>query len=82
MLGDFNADNKMDAAVVNSTANTVSLLIGNGDGSFQARQDIPVGLGAAAAAAGDFNQDGKLDLVVVNANANTVSILLQTGGGN
>ena len=36
-LGDFNGDGKLDLAVANEEGNTVSILLGNGDGSFVTR---------------------------------------------
>src|SRR5437879_8679692 len=40
VAGDFNADGKLDLAVVNQTDSTVSIFLGNGDGTFKARTDI------------------------------------------
>src|SRR5258708_30964302 len=72
-VGDFNGDGTMDLAVVNRNSGTVSLLLGNGDGTFQAAQSVAVGDAVVSAvsfvAVGDFNRDGKLDLVVVNGHS-------------
>ncbi len=81
VAGDFNKDGNQDLAVVNHTDNTVSILLGNGDGTFAAHTDIPVGAGPIALVAADFNRDGNLDLAVVNQTANTISILLGNGDG-
>jgi len=78
---DFNNDGNLDLAVSNSGANTVSILLGNGDGTFAPKVDYPAGNAPMAVAAGDFNHDGILDLAVVNQADNTVSILLGAGGG-
>jgi hypothetical protein len=69
VFGDFNGDGKLDVAIAvqtnPGTMNFVSVLLGNGDGSFQAPKTSSTGavsllfLGIAAA---DFNGDGKLDL--------------------
>jgi hypothetical protein len=68
--------------VANANSNTVSVLLGNGDGSFQAHADYATGTEPESVAVGDFNGDGKLDLVVANANAGTtVSVLLGNGDG-
>ena len=64
--GDFTGDGKLDLAVANATSNTVSILIGNGDGTFQSAVNYPAGNDPVAMVAGDFNGDGKLDLAVVN----------------
>src|SRR5262245_42615289 len=66
-IGDFNSDTKLDLAVPNVNADRVSILVGNGAGSFMLGGSFPVGHEPAAVAAGDFNSDGKLDLAVVNA---------------
>jgi hypothetical protein len=42
-VGDFNADGKADLVVVNQTSNTVSVLLGNGDGTFQSKTDYATG---------------------------------------
>jgi hypothetical protein len=79
--GDFNGDGAADLATANFTANTVSVLLNNGDGTFATNVDYPTGKGPIAVATGDFNGDGFTDLAVVNETDNTVSILLGTGQG-
>ena len=79
--GDFNGDGKTDLAVANGTANTVSVLLGNGNGTFQAKVDYPTGTLPFGVAVGDFNGDGKQDLVTVSGSDNSVSILLGAGNG-
>src|SRR5262249_50277641 len=78
--GDFNGDGHADLAVVNqATPGTVSILFGNGDGTFQPAAQYPVPSNPTDARAGDFNGDGKLDLVVVSPGA--VNVLLGNGDG-
>src|SRR3989442_113159 len=79
--GDFNADGKLDLAVTNLTNNIVMVLLGNGDGTFQAARTFPVSTNPALVAVGDFNGDGKPDLVVPNFNASPLSVLLGNGDG-
>lgn len=78
IAGDFNGDNKLDLATANfsSFSKGVSVLIGNGDGTFQAKVDYIVGTNPYSIATGDFNKDGKLDLVTANSGSNNVSVLL------
>ena len=78
--GDFNGDGIPDLAVA-SFSGSVSILLGNGDGTFRGQVDYPTGAGARAIVARDFNGDGKLDLAVANQTSNTVSILLGNGDG-
>lgn len=67
--------------MVNPGPNTVTILLGNGDGTFTARATIPVAGGPQSVAAGDFNRDGKLDLAVVSYSSNTATVLLGNGDG-
>ena len=79
VTGDFNNDGKLDLAIANFGDNTITLLLGNGDGTFTQTGGSPyaVGKGPYQIAAADFNGDGKLDLAVANLTDGTVSILLQ-----
>lgn len=77
---DFNADGKLDLATTNYNDATISLLLGNGDGTFQHPLSYPAIAGAREVTAGDFNADGRLDLAVGNQGQGSISIFLQTGG--
>ena len=79
--GDFNHDGLPDLAAANSGGNTVGILLGNGDGTFQTQATYAVGNGAFVVASGDFDGDGNLDLAVANFSDNTVSILLGNANG-
>jgi protocatechuate 3,4-dioxygenase beta subunit len=79
--GDFNGDGKLDLAVANEMSNTVSILLGNGDGTFQTAVNYDVGSYPRSVTAGDFNGDGKLDLAVANYFSSNVSILLGNDDG-
>ncbi|MDA8104507.1 MAG: VCBS repeat-containing protein, partial [Nitrospiraceae bacterium] len=79
--GDFNRDGKTDLAVANYGSNNVSVLLGNGNGTFQPAANYPSGASPRGIATGDFNRDGKIDLAVANAVDNNLSILLGVGDG-
>lgn len=81
VAADFNGDGKLDVAVTDSGASLVYVLLGNGDGTFQAANAFTVGNAPEAMVAGDFNSDGKLDLAVANFSDNTVTLLLGNGDG-
>jgi hypothetical protein len=79
--GDFNGDGKLDLALADSLANTVIILLGNGDGTFQTPLTFAVGNQPEAIVAGDFNNDGNLDLATANYADGTVTLLLGNGDG-
>jgi hypothetical protein len=80
-VGDFNGDGKADLAVANAASNSVSVLLGNGNGTFSAAPSPAVGSNPFSVAIADFNGDGKVDLAVANYGTNMVSILLGNGDG-
>jgi len=79
--GDFNGDGKPDLAIADFSGNDVSVLLGNGDGTFQPAVNYATQSGAYAVAVGDFNGDGALDLAVADPNSGTIAILLGRGDG-
>jgi hypothetical protein len=80
-VGDFNGDGKLDLAVGELRESSISILLGNGDGTFGTPQDFATGTDVRAVAVGDFNGDGILDLATANNESATVSILLGKGDG-
>ncbi len=81
-IGDFNGDGIPDLAVANLNENDLTILLGNGDGSFTASASFPfTSIGPAFVAVGDFNNDNKPDLVVANSGAASLTILLGNGDG-
>lgn len=64
-VADFNADGKRDLVVANyAPPSTATVLLGNGDGTFQepAASQCPIGAGAHSVAVGDIDRDGKMDI--------------------
>jgi hypothetical protein len=65
-VGDFNADGKLDLAAANGGTTGVSVMRGNGDGTFQTPSTIDIGGDPRSVAVGDFNGDGKLDIAATS----------------
>jgi len=82
-VGEFNADGCLDLSVANSESDNVSILLGNGDGTFQAAiyYEVTAGDGPLDVKVSEFNRDGILDLAVANSESDNVSILLGNGDG-
>lgn len=91
-MADLDGDGDLDVAVTDSdalvTGNTVSVYLGNGDGTFGTRQPVSVGTGAkvpVGIATADFDEDGDVDLAVAAygyvGGGNTVVLLWNNGNG-
>jgi hypothetical protein len=76
-LGDFNSDGRADVLVTLGFDQGVSIVLGDGHGTFGSRSVIPTPA-VASTAVGDFNRDGKDDLVIVHTN----SIEVRLGHGD
>ena len=81
VAADFNGDGKADAATANEGGNSVSVLIGKGNGTFKSPAAYAVGVDPVAVLAIDVNRDGKLDLVTANRGSESVSVLVGNGDG-
>ena len=78
---DFNQDTVLDLVVANIFASTVSVLQGNGMGSFSARIAFAAGIPANSVDVGDFNGDGKPDIVISGRSTSEISVLIGDGFG-
>ena len=81
VAADFNQDGKLDVVFPDGTANTVSVYLGNGDGTFSLKEDNPVGQTPGKLIAADVNGDGTLDLVSSGVGMKAVSVLIGNGDG-
>ncbi|WP_025149206.1 VCBS repeat-containing protein [Bacillus sp. H1a] len=87
---DFDGDGNLDLAVTNLGSDNVSILLGNGNGSFAPPMNFPAGSRPAGIVSADFNGDGIIDLAIINdieqsgpsgPEPGTVSILIGIGNG-
>src|SRR5262249_45414865 len=80
-VADFNGDKNPDLVTANRGDDSVSVLLGNGDGTFQAAHKFAVGNTPVFVAVGDFNGDRKLDLVTANLGTFDFTHHIFVGGG-
>jgi hypothetical protein len=87
-VADVSGDGKPDLLVANQCIYTnvfcpggVSILLGNGDGTFQAPIIYGSGGGANSVAVADLNVDGRIDVVEANGTTSTIGVLLNGGNG-
>jgi len=87
ILADVNGDGKLDLAVTAGAPvlcpswTKVSVLLGNGDGTFSAHANVSIPEGAYGVQVGDINGDGRPDLVILQNSAYPVSVAFNLGGG-
>jgi Bacterial type II and III secretion system protein/FG-GAP-like repeat len=72
-----------DVVLVNNTSNNISILLGNGDGTFVEAPNSPIAVGKSptSVVVADFNNDGFLDIAVTNSADNTLSVFRGNGDG-
>ena len=80
-IGDLDGDGDLDMAVANGGTNDVSVLLGNGDGTFMAAVNYDIGGGINRSRWATSMEMATLDLAVANRGPNDVSVLLGNGDG-
>ncbi|MFC1707877.1 FG-GAP-like repeat-containing protein, partial [Planctomycetota bacterium] len=80
-VGDLNGDGKPDLATAGRDSDTVSVLLGHGNGQFTSAGMFAAGDEPRSIAMGDLNRDDKQDVVVCNSYANMVTVLFGNGDG-
>jgi len=80
-VADLNGDGKPDIVTANLNSDDISVLLGNGDGTFQAEQRFTVGDSPRSVAVADLNGDSVPDIVTANRFSSDVSVLLGNGDG-
>jgi hypothetical protein len=78
---DISGDGKPDLVVENYNSNTLSVLLGRGDGTFAPKVDYATGTGPWSMAIGDVNGDGRIDVVTCNYAASSASVFINNGDG-
>ncbi len=83
-VSDFNGDGRSDivTASLDNPSQSVAVLLGNGDGTFQSARHAGVGVHLQSLALGDLNRDGRTDVVLANFTRHRVSVLLGNGDGS
>jgi len=79
--GDLNQDSFTDLITTNIASNSVSILLGNGDGTFKDQVQLHVCQEPRALAMGDFNEDGHADVALACSGGDEISLLLGHGDG-
>jgi hypothetical protein len=82
VLGDLNNDGNEDIAVANTGNNTVSVLLGNGNGTFSLAGAVGTHTTPVSVVAGFFRNSNTLDLATANKGSNDVSVLTNDGTGH
>jgi hypothetical protein len=80
-VADFNLDGIVDIAVLNSSSSSMTILLGNGDGTFKPGLETTLGAYPRAFAVADFNLDGMPDVIANDVDNNVSYVMLGKGDG-
>jgi len=80
-VADLDGDGAPDLATANVASDDVSVLLGNGDGTFRDQQRFAAGNGPYSVAVADLDSDGTPDLATANSGSHDVSVVLGNGDG-
>lgn len=78
---DFNSDYKLDYAVGNAGNDRLTIMIGNGDGTFASSTSYQAANAVRGVAVLDLDGDGHMDVVTANRNGNNLSLFRNNGNG-
>ena len=81
-IADLSDDGYPDLAVASAGSSQISVLLGNGDGTFAAPTGFDVGEDPVSIAIADLNNDGRRDLISADSGSDQVSVLLGEGAGS
>jgi len=82
VTADFNGDGTTDIITTNIGNDSMSVLFGNGDGTFKEQVSLPVAKEPRALALEDFNADGRLDLAIACSGSDQIAVFFGLEGGN
>ncbi|HVR27177.1 MAG TPA: FG-GAP-like repeat-containing protein [Candidatus Polarisedimenticolia bacterium] len=79
---DLKGDGNLDLVIPFNNGSAIAILLGNGDGTFQAETDLTVGLNPGSVAIADLNGDGKLDLAATTSQYGSTGVDVAFGNGD
>ncbi|MCH2125857.1 MAG: VCBS repeat-containing protein [Pirellulaceae bacterium] len=80
-VADFNGDGNQDLVTANLGTSTISIFLGQGDGTFQQDTLFDAGKNGAFLAVGDFDRDRDIDFVITHWTEDFASVFLNDGSG-